>query len=360
MPVNVQSDILKHLQDQVECRFHLLNALLNHGRLLFYHVEDTTKGWRPAILTNMALLSERLSTIEDLQKSSQTNFNALLDKTNRHAQSMTKIHESLNSLDQKINDRQKTTDNQLKKISDRQKTTDDQLKKIIALLSSDEEKRSRSCSCILSTLTLTRQAIIIPIIDADNDEVRCRFDKDSAECTGVCPPNSLPNGTLILLNCALPITGSESSDWYIVAVMIEDFIESTSKDTTEQYSYSIFSSCPSNNMQSNQYYATFTVAENDVPLCPEHYDDNSTLAALDRLHHGFGLVQYLQCFCSADVNHVCFSCLAASYRKSTNADEPINNDRNQTSTSTYSLPNDAELKSPASVSESYVFGEKIL
>ncbi|CAF1110039.1 unnamed protein product [Adineta ricciae] len=271
MPVNVQSDILKHLQDQVECRFHLLNALLNHGRLLFYHVEDTTKGWRPAILTNMALLSERLSTIEDLQKSSQTNFNALLDKTNRHAQSMTKIHESLNSLDQKINDRQKTTDNQLKKISDRQKTTDDQLKKIIALLSSDEEKRSRSCSCILSTLTLTRQAIIIPIIDADNDEVRCRFDKDSAECTGVCPPNSLPNGTLILLNCALPITGSESSDWYIVAVMIEDFIESTSKDTTEQYSYSIFSSCPSNNMQSNQYYATFTVAENDVPLCPEHF-----------------------------------------------------------------------------------------
>ncbi|CAF1643507.1 unnamed protein product [Adineta ricciae] len=89
-----------------------------------------------------------------------------------------------------------------------------------------------------------QQAIVIPTIDADNDEVRCRFDKGSAECTGVCPPDSLPKGTFILSNLTLLITGSESSDWYIAAVMIKNFIDSTSKDTTEQYSYSIFSSCP--------------------------------------------------------------------------------------------------------------------
>jgi len=64
------------------------------------------------------------------------------------------------------------------------------------------------------------QTIFIPTIDADNDEVRCRFAIGSDECGDVCPPASLPNGTEILPNCTLLITGMNESDWYAVAIMV--------------------------------------------------------------------------------------------------------------------------------------------
>jgi hypothetical protein len=64
------------------------------------------------------------------------------------------------------------------------------------------------------------QEIFIPTIDADNDEVRCRFANGSDECGDVCPPASLPNGTELLPNCTLLITGMNVSDWYAVTIMV--------------------------------------------------------------------------------------------------------------------------------------------
>ncbi|CAF1453010.1 unnamed protein product [Adineta steineri] len=71
------------------------------------------------------------------------------------------------------------------------------------------------------------QTIIVPTMDADNDQVRCRFASTTAECASVCPPNSLPIGTIMFSNCTLLITGSNVADWYAVAIEIEDFIDST-------------------------------------------------------------------------------------------------------------------------------------
>lgn len=66
-----------------------------------------------------------------------------------------------------------------------------------------------------------QQSIFIPTIDADNDQVRCRFALNgSNECADVCPPASLPNGTIMLSNCTLFITGANVNDWYAVAIMV--------------------------------------------------------------------------------------------------------------------------------------------
>ena len=64
------------------------------------------------------------------------------------------------------------------------------------------------------------QAIAIPTIDADNDQVRCRFAQGISECGSTCPPSSLPNGTTILPNCTLLITGIKVADWYAVTIEV--------------------------------------------------------------------------------------------------------------------------------------------
>jgi hypothetical protein len=64
------------------------------------------------------------------------------------------------------------------------------------------------------------QHIFISTIDADNDQVRCRFAKGPLECADVCHPDSLPIGTTIDPNCILSITGASASDWYAVAIMV--------------------------------------------------------------------------------------------------------------------------------------------
>lgn len=71
------------------------------------------------------------------------------------------------------------------------------------------------------------QQISIPTIDADNDNVRCRFANGSKECSSVCPPSSLPSGTTISSSCTLTITGANAGDWYAVAIQAEDFANST-------------------------------------------------------------------------------------------------------------------------------------
>jgi len=70
--------------------------------------------------------------------------------------------------------------------------------------------------------------ILIPTADIDNDDVRCRW-ADSTngidECADVCPPGSLPSGTTIYPNCTLIITGGAASDWYVVAIMVSNIID---------------------------------------------------------------------------------------------------------------------------------------
>jgi hypothetical protein len=67
----------------------------------------------------------------------------------------------------------------------------------------------------------TRKSLIIPTIDSDNDVVRCRFASTASECSDVCPPNSLPNNTVIISsNCTLLITGANVGDWYAVALQV--------------------------------------------------------------------------------------------------------------------------------------------
>lgn len=65
-------------------------------------------------------------------------------------------------------------------------------------------------------------ALLIPSIDADHDEMRCRFSNSTDECSNVCPPDSLPNNTIIISsNCTLLITGANVGDWYAVALQVD-------------------------------------------------------------------------------------------------------------------------------------------
>lgn len=65
-----------------------------------------------------------------------------------------------------------------------------------------------------------QQKISVPTIDADNDNVRCRFASGANECGSVCPPSSLPSGTSMSTNCTLTITGAAAGDWYAVAIQV--------------------------------------------------------------------------------------------------------------------------------------------
>lgn len=66
------------------------------------------------------------------------------------------------------------------------------------------------------------QSIFIPTIDADNDNVRCRFSNGINECGSTCPPSSLPNGTILFSNCTLIITGAKVNDWYAITIQVSE------------------------------------------------------------------------------------------------------------------------------------------
>ena len=99
----------------------------------------------------MALLSERISTIEvNLRKSIQTNVNAVFDRTAHQMKSIDETRQSLNNLAKDINKKMDINTREINlKIEKMQKSTNEELKKIIKLITLNEEKRSRSCSCIL-------------------------------------------------------------------------------------------------------------------------------------------------------------------------------------------------------------------
>lgn len=64
----------------------------------------------------------------------------------------------------------------------------------------------------------------IPVFDADNDSIRCRWANTSAgvnECGDVCPPNSIPSGTTLFSDCNMVIAGSSTvGDWYAFTIMV--------------------------------------------------------------------------------------------------------------------------------------------
>jgi hypothetical protein len=65
--------------------------------------------------------------------------------------------------------------------------------------------------------------INVPIGDADGDTLCCRWANKSNgvdECADVCPPGSLPPGTVIYPNCTIIITGQNVGDWFAVALMV--------------------------------------------------------------------------------------------------------------------------------------------
>lgn len=65
--------------------------------------------------------------------------------------------------------------------------------------------------------------INVPVADADGDLTRCRWSTSSNgvdECGGVCPPGSLPSGTIIFPNCTIVITGQNVGNWFAVTLMV--------------------------------------------------------------------------------------------------------------------------------------------
>jgi hypothetical protein len=66
------------------------------------------------------------------------------------------------------------------------------------------------------------QNLVIPIIDANNDFLRCRWARKSPvdECMDVCSPASLPSGVVLFANCTLSITGTINNAWYVAAIMV--------------------------------------------------------------------------------------------------------------------------------------------
>jgi hypothetical protein len=69
----------------------------------------------------------------------------------------------------------------------------------------------------------TSTTISVPIADPDGDTLRCRWATNTNgvdECGGVCPPSSLPPGTIIYPNCTIKITGPNVGNWFAVTLMV--------------------------------------------------------------------------------------------------------------------------------------------
>lgn len=78
-----------------------------------------------------------------------------------------------------------------------------------------------TCVSYVSMPVGVQKTITIPVIDADNDIVRCRFANGSTECYNTCPPGSLPPGTTLSSSCVLTITGSNAGDFYLFSAQVK-------------------------------------------------------------------------------------------------------------------------------------------
>ncbi|CAF1215305.1 unnamed protein product, partial [Didymodactylos carnosus] len=73
-----------------------------------------------------------------------------------------------------------------------------------------------------------QETITIPVSDAnDGDILKCRWASGTSECGDACPPSSLPTGTT-LTDCTITITGTVNNGYYAIAVMVEDYYNSSS------------------------------------------------------------------------------------------------------------------------------------
>ena len=69
--------------------------------------------------------------------------------------------------------------------------------------------------------------IVIPTMDVDGDDVRCRWSNSTAECGSVCYPVTTPVGTILSSNCTLTITGTSTTGWYCASIQVEDFLNTS-------------------------------------------------------------------------------------------------------------------------------------
>jgi hypothetical protein len=69
--------------------------------------------------------------------------------------------------------------------------------------------------------------IIIPTMDVDGDDVRCRWSNSTLECGDVCFPQAIPVTTTLSSNCILTITGNTMIGWYCASIQVEDFLNTS-------------------------------------------------------------------------------------------------------------------------------------
>jgi hypothetical protein len=80
---------------------------------------------------------------------------------------------------------------------------------------------------VMSPIYITQgqpTVIHVPVADADGDVLRCRWARSTSgvdECGGICPPGSLPSGTIIYPNCTIIITGPSVGNWFSLALMVD-------------------------------------------------------------------------------------------------------------------------------------------
>ena len=77
-----------------------------------------------------------------------------------------------------------------------------------------------TCISYISIPVNVTETIQIPVLDTDNDFLRCRFANGTSECLNTCPPGSLPPGTSLSSSCVLTITGATDADYYLVAAQV--------------------------------------------------------------------------------------------------------------------------------------------
>lgn len=79
-----------------------------------------------------------------------------------------------------------------------------------------------TCISFISIPVNNQQIIQIPVLDADNDILRCRFANGTNECYNTCPPGSLPPGTTLSSSCTLTIIGPTAGSYYLVAAHVSE------------------------------------------------------------------------------------------------------------------------------------------
>ncbi|CAF1146267.1 unnamed protein product [Didymodactylos carnosus] len=76
------------------------------------------------------------------------------------------------------------------------------------------------------------QTIDVPISDANNDILKCRWASQSnGECgsTSACPPGSLPSVTTLIAPCSVQITTTSSvGTYFALSLMVEDYYDNSS------------------------------------------------------------------------------------------------------------------------------------